>query len=249
MEEKEQILISIDSDYFVREDPMWDFGHGETPLLMSEAVWLSRYHQVDLYRETSLKYADVEPKEFLLALQDKGFIINADTVVGVGWSHKSAYDFFKSWRGLHLYNFDAHHDAGYRTVEKLDCGNWLYNLIMDRCIKGVWVKPKWKDDEGDNMLVNIPIISLEHIPIQDRQVQAIYLAQSPGWVPPHHDNDVFYPLLENILEATGKFLADYNYKCIKRKSPTRKEAKEMKSKMDKTVQKEVKKMKALQKGE
>ena len=118
------MLLSIDLDFFCREKVEWDWGHNEQPIYMGTTIWMIRYVSFDLYTETDIEtYADCHPAKFIYALEQKGFKITPNTLVGVGWSHKEAYDFFKGCKSKTIYNFDAHHDCGYGPKKELDYGN------------------------------------------------------------------------------------------------------------------------------
>jgi hypothetical protein len=48
-----KVDLSIDFDFFIKEDPMWDFGHNESILFLNfSPLWQIRYADYDLVKET-----------------------------------------------------------------------------------------------------------------------------------------------------------------------------------------------------
>lgn len=217
----DRIALSIDMDFFVREKPEWDFGHSETALFMGGVVWQSRYQMYDLYRETSSMHADCKPQHFFDVLGMLGFVIGNDTKIGAGWSHKDAYNFFLLEDFDRIINLDAHHDC-YEEGEELDCGNWLRKLLVRKgSSEGQWIYPRWLKHKDKTTFVDA--YSFDYAAKLAGDVVAIYIAQSPAWVPPHHD--IFYDaIIRDALMAAGKSKFDYDGKRVMREAPSKKEA-------------------------
>ena len=194
---------------------------------MGTTTWMIRYVSFDLYTETDIEtYADCHPAKFIYALEQKGFKITPNTLVGVGWSHKEAYDFFKGCKSKTIYNFDAHHDCGYGPKKELDCGNWLEKLYKATKVKVIQVYPKWRDVKESKPQIKIKKQTFQSINIKPIEVEALYLAQSPAWVPPHFDEHFLF-MVSCISNRTKKQLIDYDKGYAQRKAPSIEEARKV----------------------
>ena len=226
----EEVILSVDMDWFCREEPDWDWGHSETnPMLMSDVIWLTRYQSLDLYAETDLdKYADLWPHMLLAKLRSFGFMIDKNTSIGASWTHADALAFFKetSWRGRKLFNFDAHHDL-FNRDEKVDCGNWVWHVMRSGYVReACWVLPKWLSP----MAYDKPVATVKRAGLADLfqsprvHVESIFIAQSPAWVPPHFDKH-FEHLCRQLMNLCKKPM--WGGKFVQRTAPSREEAQEM----------------------
>ncbi|MGW8180478.1 MAG: hypothetical protein ACWGQW_17215 [bacterium] len=145
--------LSIDFDYFVREESIWDWGHREAPLFR-DFLWQPRvqgflHNGVDLRKEMDPQaFAKPTPDQFWKALEERGLNISRATRLIVADSHTWGAVVFGAWwpgkvpkNHRTLLSFDAHHDLGYSqhnardTVESqnIDCASWL-----------LWVMHQWK---------------------------------------------------------------------------------------------------------
>lgn len=234
----EKIALSIDMDFFVREKIGWDWGHAEVPIYMTDTVWLTRYQQIDLYEETSYKHADLDPPESLfVVLKQMGFIFTNKTVVGAGWSHKDAYDFFRRHKLDRVINLDAHHDCWdeKETSKDIDCGNWLRKLLEEKSnLKASWVQPKWFENGCSTKMAEA--FYFDDLPKLKGEVSAIYMAQSPAWVPPHHDEQ-YQHLIWSACAMVNKVRLDYDGKIVNRKPPSKSKAQKMYYEYKETLEK------------
>ena len=187
-----RIALTIDTDFFGRELPEWDWGHREDIPFMMNGIWAIRYGELDLLTETDVEtYGDCPPSMLLFELAKKGLKFGRKTKLGVGWSHRFAHGFFQKLDFDILINIDAHHDA-YTNKEEMDCGNWIFHLDNKRHFNYIWVRPKWLMDYKTTLNdchVTCSVASLADLLIQG-SVVGMYLAQSPAWLPPHHDEDL-----------------------------------------------------------
>jgi hypothetical protein len=217
-----KVALSIDTDFFTRENPMWDFSHNETALYMNDMLWDIRYSQINLHKETSLRYVDLRPELLFETLIRKGFTF-LKTKVGSGWSHKDAYRFFRKYDFDFVVNIDAHHDCGYHNFEEVACDNWIHFLKKAKpSLSGVWIYPKWLSDKDINGnpiegFINQPFNNINKFA---GEVVVVYIAQSPAWVPPHHDN-IYKELNNQVLRFAGKNFFDYDGGIVVRKKRNR----------------------------
>lgn len=210
--------ISIDFDFFIREDIAWDFGHNEDDPIF-RALWQHRYTSVDLFTETDpARFADFSPKHILGRLMHKGIEFSAlDSAqprrLGIADSHRHAYNFFRGSNGRRrrpdvLLNIDAHHDMWarrYRTA--VGCDNWVTALAYDWSdVDIVQVYPKWKalglDDapaveSTGRRKVTLTKWDRWHGWPEGAIAGDIFVCLSGTWVPPHHD-DTFIDMIHNI---------------------------------------------------
>lgn len=156
-----KIYLSVDFDYFSREEREWDWGHSERAAIFTNAAWHSRSQRLE---ETSLeRYANPHPRDFWEKLGELGFDFSSCESLVVANSHQwAAPDFLSLALPLHegaketaVVNFDAHHDMGYQSwkvlkkewLDKLrvDCSNWLLGLMHQLPdLQGAVVYPEWK---------------------------------------------------------------------------------------------------------
>jgi len=196
-------VFSIDFDFWVPEDPRWDFGHCEAPFFMEE-LWAIRLSQClakgeDLRKLMRIADEHSSPRDFHKFIKERCKIPKS-CKVAIAESHSSAFYFLERQKDLHIINIDAHHDLGYNGSEEgdVDCGNWIAKLAQKGKVARVTqVYPKWKKGknmEADPSYVDIDLIieyGLDKVPAV--ALSRIFLCRSGAWVPPWLDND-FYGL-------------------------------------------------------
>ena len=158
------LFLSVDWDFFVPEDELWDWGHQENGLFI-EAMWQFRLADFfakgkDLRKEMALATCDPGAKEFWRTMERLGYKITKQTEVTVGESHAQAAGPFIHAAGgkpIDVLHFDAHADSGYGKPDEVvkrvraalqkgqtDCGSWLLALAMSVPTNVTYVYPKWK---------------------------------------------------------------------------------------------------------
>lgn len=241
------IDLSIDFDFFIREDVNWDFGHQDNPLFASSLVWNSRYNYIDLHRETSqLKYADFPARQLIEELSE---LFGRLRPRHFGWadSHAYAFEFFTSLDvegkqqpppGM-LINIDAHHDGWPQRMDdpKPQAENWALHLQKEwgAATQFMQCYPKWKDAllDGPSAVQNVITVEswkefvfrtnpkLKH----DRHyIRNVFICSSQSWVPPHHDLD-FVNLVQRF--AKRSVAARELQRIPRRVSPSQEEADRM----------------------
>lgn len=158
------VWLSIDWDFFVRENPAWDWGHGESEVFLGFA-WEVRVANFlatgkDLRKEMSLRHADPKPGAFWNRLLELGYRFDNVKAFVVADSHKWAYWLFDRAHGsgpalekTRLLHFDAHHDLVYnvksftanKKAQTAACDDWhMMTLLKNRLLKSFVVYPPWK---------------------------------------------------------------------------------------------------------
>lgn len=162
MTERPNIWLSVDFDYFCREEEKWEFGHGEHALYLSLA-WQIRTaqfltHGSSLRQDMSLRYARPYPRAFWRSLNKLGYRFNKVKHVIVADSHRWGYLILnEKWLGkadgTRLVHFDAHHDLVYNVsafkhameTNVPGCDNWhLMTLLHHPELQSLIVYPPWK---------------------------------------------------------------------------------------------------------
>ena len=205
--------LSLDMDFFSREEFLWDWGHNENgEIFQSDAIWHIRYSHLDLFTETDpAVHADFMPVQLFDQLQAKNIrlvnqVLPDGTRVrpqsghfGLADSHRWAFDFWtkRAPRGPAdlLINIDAHHDC-FGSRARLDCGNWLRLLLAARPgTQALQLYPKWKDP-ADDPPPNAPGAQYTQLQWKDwpglaepHQLRHVFLCRSGVWLPPHFDAD------------------------------------------------------------
>lgn len=218
--------LSIDFDFFIREDPLWDFGHSEVEGPMGAffltTLWDVRYSTINLYEETDiLKYADFRPQAIFTSLQRKGVWLSDKAHAGFAESHKEALPFFRGALNPPdvFINVDAHHDL-YSDPEgrTANCGNWLtalYDQWSSHGTRFLQLYPRWKNMRNDGT----PVRPIEMTTFKKWEgfkdaaylIRNVFFCRSGAWVPPHHDDAYFATVsmiaqLARSYEERGQFM-------------------------------------------
>lgn len=205
-------ILSVDFDFFIRENPSWDYGHSEEDSIFLNTAWIARYMSVDLYAETDIKkYADFQPVDMFMKLIWLGFNFK-NTKLVVADSHKHAYDVLG--KKSKVINFDAHHDLWKEKKDKVDCGNWLYKGIQNGLVGELfWVAPTWsREFNGKEKywfqkgqykeIKGYYFDQLKENQFKKTQIDTLFICRSGAWVPPHHDAEFvrMVTLFRNLLD-------------------------------------------------
>lgn len=227
------IFLNVDWDFFIREDPMWDWGHNETALF-SEMMWTVRamsfmMQGVDLDKEMCpWRNGFPKPNQFMHYLQNEmGLKFQVDPAdIVVGDSHGEASRFYGG-QDLVL-NFDAHHDCGYtdrKTLRKwekqehTEAGSWLWMLLKRHSLLEAHILyPKWKgwfEYEGtdfterfeanmwDRVFFDVVEPDVDFSLYKNAVVTGVYIARSGTWTPPWFDGDFIQFISDVYDEVIG----------------------------------------------
>ena len=180
-------ILSVDYDFFSREDPEFDWGHSEESRIFKTVAWTARYSTIDLYEECHFKHADFNPKDLGENLKKKGFVFNLGIPIAIADSHKEIYEFAKKQGKCNIYNLDAHHDM-FTGRRKLDCANWLIKLRQAKMVgKAVWVKPCWLKQFAPRKshLPKLTEVFWEDLETKNTKIKidAVFFCRSGTWVP------------------------------------------------------------------
>lgn len=195
--------LSIDFDFFVREDPWWDWGHDERMHVFMEQAWKMRYRNglvglgPDVVKETDpATHADFLPLKLPEQLMAKNMVLSSRRAVRVADSHVHAYEMLtaSAQRGGKpdvLLNIDAHHDVF--STGPLNCGNWLVHYAQRvPGVRMVQLYPEWKwrdNYDGPGKLPALELRSFKSFSFPTPVVvRDIFLCRSGSWVPPHLDD-------------------------------------------------------------
>jgi len=190
-------ILSIDFDFFVPEDPMWDIGHRENEFFINK-VWFTRPELIDKMKTTK----DLEG--FWSRLPFK----YDTTELLVSESHCEAYNILTPPCNIIL--FDAHHDAYWDTFKKelktrrVSCETWLGHAIQKEfVVRILWVVPDWYHNYyGTPPIEAIPeyfkhrfeTVSLSRLSrrleeIGVSEIDTAHLCRSGCWVAPWLDKE------------------------------------------------------------
>jgi len=195
-----KIALSIDFDFFVREDPIWDFGHSEINPIFLQAAWATRYLHIDLEKECDIKkYADFLPSKLWENLLPKGLHLLSQVPCLIADSHLDAAYWIKNNEHDLIINLDAHHDCWPIPKGGIDCGSWLTPYTIET----ISVYPTWKDSNWDNPPTRkISIVKWKDFKLSELGlITKIFACRSSAWIPPHLDED-FNQLSELLFETT-----------------------------------------------
>lgn len=229
--------VSIDFDFFVREDPMWDWGHRDD-LFSATVLWTVRYMERDLYKELEIaEHADFHPLDLAEALKSKNIHMRGGLkyAAGIADSHSWAFPFFTGRRGgppNYLVNIDAHHDIFQdgTTNHVVQAQNWLLHLTEaweDTNTRFIQLYPRWKDqgiERPSGLYVPPSMVMASWADWggfrEEVNVRHIFLCRSSPWVPPHFD-----PLFKSMVNLLGAYRRVVELQpLVARTYPTRVEA-------------------------
>lgn len=207
--------LSIDFDFWCREDYRWDWGHGtrHSPLI-DNTLWEFRYRHMGaqaLANETDPRtHADFPPDQLLTQLRFRGLDVRRGYLqLHIADSHEHIMDVLTASPdpGL-VINIDAHHDSYSSSSEELNCGNWVSHYAKLRQKPRLWhVYPKWQNKPGEELyhakrLVRMPWSEPWNLPA-GAQLRYVFLCRSRQWVPPHLDNE-FIAMARALATYSGQ---------------------------------------------
>jgi hypothetical protein len=195
-------VLSIDWDYFFPCIDYFDWGHCESRhfMVFAEMLWQVRAaHKAkhDAFKNREAFSEDVTIYDYLQL--DRKRLENFIAAGPVGMriiaceSHQDLYNIFQdSLDELSIYNFDAHHDAGYGEENgEVNCGNWALRLHEKNILTDYHViypgYRKYTEETG-----KVPDWANVHI--EDMQClpdvfMYIFICRSSAWTPPWADKD------------------------------------------------------------
>lgn len=196
-------LLSVDWDFFfprafemkkpAREalghSPwLYDWGHRETMFFLGP-IWGARAQSFYTQGVDPLPTTTGDEVGFW-----EQFNINPDAKLYVAESHASIWELLEEGYGA-VYNYDAHHDAGYGTKPddlweygEYDCGTWAvaFHLLGAKIEQRY---PSWADTKREKcnwVPVHAATARKSNRPVL---VDDIFLCRSGCWVPPWVDQD------------------------------------------------------------
>lgn len=185
------MILSVDWDYFFPNIDGFDWGMNEDNKFLYELVWHTRYDNKNII--TKEKAKDIKPtyngKFWRDKVSDK-FVRN----IVITDSHKEIDYFIRPFETI--YNFDAHHDAGYGHEDKLDCGNWALNENIEdyHVIYPFWRKES--EEREPHILLNCHFEDEKDI-FNAEDIDFVYVCRSSCWTPSWCD-DHWLKFLEEL---------------------------------------------------
>lgn len=191
-------LITIDFDFFVPEDPMWDIGHRES-LLYLKMLWGTRMSLLDKMKTNGKEHTFWYWLASRVDLKTAPFFVSD--------SHCFAYNLLSGVN--RVISFDAHHDCWKNNSKKGEvfCDNWLRAWLEGgKRRKATWVRPDWLDKEllllDKNMKSRVEVRDFGSIASLGLKGPVIvHICRSGCWVPPWLDKAFL-----GFLMASGRSL-------------------------------------------
>lgn len=201
-------VLSIDWDYFFPDSLNYDWGANEESFLMYEFIWSIRYNAINLISKEVAHESYVVNNERLKEFKKQKWKAKKSVIVD---SHKDIFSVLD--KDSIVWNFDAHHDAGYHKKEVLDCGNWVERGRVKGVIKEYnLVYPPWRKKGKEPK----PICRLDKtyyvpptIPIS---FDLVFLCRSSCWTPPWADAAFLAFSMWIQQRSKEHFGADYVFK-------------------------------------
>lgn len=198
-------VLSIDFDFFpkVNKTQLSEYPKGiDLPTELSEIGWSTRNERMENIQIHKTFY-----KEIIRILKRQ----KKEIPVLFSNSHLNTYYFILKHynnKKIELVNIDLHHDI-VNDNKKTDCGNWIGHLCdfseEHQGINVLWIARKLSkkiygisDEEAENFNMQF-----DFSPIRNIQFDAVSVARSDNWVPPHLD-----PYFDNLLKICENHFTD-----------------------------------------
>lgn len=184
-----RVILTVDWDFFVPEDVLWDMGHAETPLHLS-ILWITRGELVDKMK------TDGNEKSFWSLLKSK-FEFNVDKI-HIADSHLSMLDVVRKDCQDEIILFDAHHDCWPIKKKHIDCSNWARECLRAG-IQVTWVYPEHCNCETPR-IDGLTSLSYKEFLARDWDVfvEVLHSCRSGCWTPPWLDDNY-----QNFINELG----------------------------------------------
>lgn len=179
---------------------LYDWGHAETPLNLSNGLWMIRAAG---FVKAGLPLPGVTPPEGGWAAFWNRFTFADDAYCEYTDSNMYAADMVPG-DGAHVWDsiliFDAHHDSGYNvsSVEewldrgRYSCEDWMMVHHVRGCDDLTVRYPQWKPNGPQERIPDgMPTKQIvdDGQPIEDLVFDAVFICRSGAWVPPWCDRD------------------------------------------------------------
>lgn len=191
-------ILSIDFDYFVDENRLFDWGHREQVFFL-ETIWHIRAHSLAAQGKTLEQAVPFRgnPIQFLFNSLSRE-VWNYS--LAVAESHAAIVPWLnENFPGetFRIINVDAHHDLFYSAAhhykEFFDCGSWGRHMIENgRIASWLQIYPYWRrkyPEETGRIFAwarkHIKLAVAEKL--RNCRPDAIFLCRSGCWVPPCYD--------------------------------------------------------------
>jgi hypothetical protein len=171
-------VLSIDWDFFIPEDPVWDIGHNES-LMYLKMLWMHRIYLKDKIKTNGL----------LKNFWKKPLFKGKNPLLFVSDSHAFVQTVISTMGAKRVVLLDAHHDCWPKTDGKnIYCHDWGTHF-RDQGGDLTWVYPEdrfHKDMSVWNKPKNLKAIPSSKMTEVDNVI-AIHICRSGCWTPPWLD--------------------------------------------------------------
>lgn len=174
-------LLTVDFDFFVPEDPMWDIGHRESKLFLT-ILWGTRGNLIDKMKTTGEEHGFWERI---------GVKRNGIRPIWVSESHCYAHTLTAGVD--RIVTFDAHHDCWKGQKGEVSCENWLRVWLKgSKRRRATWVRPTWLEkgvcEVPDDLKDRVDVVEgLEGLKLGLEGPVDVHICRSGCWVPPWLD--------------------------------------------------------------
>lgn len=183
-------ILTIDFDFFVPEDPLWDLGHNESIFFINH-IWQIRANLMDVLKTNGAE------KDFWKRLQEC-FEFKTDTIY-LSESHLEAFHLTPPVG--QIINIDRHHDVWEAKGNRVQCDTWAFQAMRLRHAQGMkWVHPTDGHFAGvEDYLAVVPEDFRDRVEpmtldamlerMKGTRIDTVHVCRSGAWTPPWLDKD------------------------------------------------------------
>lgn len=213
-------ILSVDWDFFVPMDPLWDLGHREAEFFLN-GIWLTRGYLIPKMKSSGFE------DQFWGWVQKHWQLAEGGTIY-VSESHLDVHSLLDGNAILIL--VDAHHDCWSPKKVKdgwqIDCATWATAWLRKSSLRRMlWIRPDWQAAKDSiqskiakdirSQITIVPQSKLDDIKFKHwlaREISDVHICRSGCWAPPWLDQKFInlvesYPRKVKIVQPENRGLS------------------------------------------
>lgn len=203
-------ILSLDWDYFFPNMAEYDWSMTENKWIFYEMIWHIRWSNKGVKNRLPAS-SHVLPDSICMHYFWSKTLINTDNPkIVITDSHADIVHFLDI--GCTIWNYDQHHDCGYRKTawtDKTDCSNWGLDENVTNFNQ---IYPEWRLNHPENDIMRKAVTYYGHPPKMPK-FDLIFVCRSSCWCPSWCDPEwaLFLSQLEKIRPEQYKNAIKLDY--------------------------------------